>query len=210
MRLVQSGTDVVLQIDSNGLSSGENYQNAIVFQNTTAGAFKPANFFPGFNPDGSGIFGEVISGTGAGETLNGTIGDDTLSGLAGNDILNGGNGNDVLNGGDGDDLLSGGPGRDSLTGGLGLDTFDFNAHASQDTITDFNVAQGDRLDIKDMLVGYNGTQPLANYVQLAVSGGDTVVSVDADGTGTAYGTMPLVTLSGVTGLLLPDLHLVVS
>jgi Ca2+-binding RTX toxin-like protein len=207
MRFIQSGTSAIWQVDQNGLAGGENFQTAITFQNVDAATLTGANFFPGFNPDGSGIFGQTINGTGAGETLNGTIGDDLISGFGGADTVNGGNGNDTLLGGTENDLLNGGPGRDILTGGTGSDTFKFQPHGGQDLITDFTPgAGGDKLDIRDLLVGYNPlTSVLSNFVQLAPAGSDTTVSVDYDGTAGTYGFQAIATLQGQSGLLLNDL-----
>ncbi|WP_027181442.1 type I secretion C-terminal target domain-containing protein [Oleidesulfovibrio alaskensis] len=76
------------------------------------------------------------------------------------DNLVGGAGNDILFGNEGHDVLSGGAGNDILTGGQGADTFVFTAqglHDGQsaiDHITDFNVNEGDVLDISDLLDGY--------------------------------------------------------
>lgn len=76
------------------------------------------------------------------------------------DNLVGGAGNDILFGNEGHDVLNGGAGNDILTGGQGADTFVFTAqglHDGQsaiDHITDFNVNEGDVLDISDLLDGY--------------------------------------------------------
>lgn len=73
---------------------------------------------------------------------------DHVYGGAGNDLLVTGGGNDELNGGTGNDVLIGGFGKDNLIGGAGADKFVFNASTSAadaDTITDFNVAEGDQI-----------------------------------------------------------------
>lgn len=114
-----------------GATGGTNYQTAFVLQGVTATDLTSANFVPGFNPDGGGVTGQALNGTGAGETLSGTIGDDHLYGLEGNDTLNGNNGNDFLDGGIGNDVL---------VGGFGADTFVFSSAPGADnidTITDF-------------------------------------------------------------------------
>ena len=81
--------------------------------------------------------------------LNGTTGADTLRGFGGNDTLIGLAGNDSLDGG---------TGRDQLTGGAGADRFRFSAgsgfgQANADRITDFNRAEGDRIEISRQAFG---------------------------------------------------------
>ena len=82
----------------------------------------------------------LLTGTDRGDTLRGLSGNDSLRGLAG------------------DDILDGGAGRDELTGGTGADRFRFNAgsgfgQANADRITDFNRAQGDRIEISRQAFG---------------------------------------------------------
>ena len=150
---------------------------------------------------------ELLLGSSA---LNGT-------GNALGNVLTGNSAGNTLDGGAGSDVIAGGGGVDTLTGGTGSDRFDYNAIGEGgDSITDFTAGVGgDKLDIKDMLVGYNpSTSVLADFVQLSDSGGNTIVSVDADGAGGSDSSSQLVTLQGLTGLLLNDLitngNLVVS
>ncbi|WP_279343152.1 VWA domain-containing protein, partial [Vibrio vulnificus] len=77
--------------------------------------------------------------------------DDILIGNTGNDILFGQGGNDTLDGGVGKDTLIGGIGNDILTGGGDADIFKWTTmeHA-KDSVTDFNVSQGDKLDLADL------------------------------------------------------------
>lgn len=70
-----------------------------------------------------------------------------LEGRGGNDVLRGFEGDDTLLGGEGNDRLIGDSGRDTLTGGMGSDTFAFNLIEKGDRITDFNHAQGDKIDL---------------------------------------------------------------
>lgn len=73
----------------------------------------------------------------------------------------------------------------SATGGNGADTWH-----------NFSLAQGDKIDIHDLLVGWNpASSNIANYLNVTTSGNNTVISIDRDGTGTTY-TAPttLVTL----------------
>ena len=97
---------------------------------------------------------DTIAGDTANNHLDGAEGHDLLSGDAGTDALMGGMGNDTILAGAGNDILTGGLGADKLTGGTGADWFDFNALAEMglnsstwDTITDFKISEGDKLDL---------------------------------------------------------------
>jgi Ca2+-binding RTX toxin-like protein len=136
----------------------------------------------------------------------------TLVGAAvsgtGNDAANlirGNAGNNALSGQGGDDTLVGGVGADTATGGAGADRFAFEAPGEGvDRIADFSVAAGDVLDFGVMLVGYvDGVSDPALFVQLAVSEGNTVVRVDADGGGNGF--QDICVLQGVAGLTVAGL-----
>jgi Ca2+-binding RTX toxin-like protein len=124
------------------------------------------------------------------------------TGNGGNNHIHGNDGANALNGAGGDDLLFGGLGDDRLTGGEGKDTFDYDHLAERGTgkevITDFNTAQGDVLDISDLLsdLGVVDDPFAEGFLHLSQSGGNTLVQIDADGGGNKFVT--LVTLQGVT------------
>ncbi|MGU9933606.1 BapA/Bap/LapF family large adhesin [Enterobacter asburiae] len=64
--------------------------------------------------------------------------------------------------------------------------------------TGFSLAQGDKIDIGDLLVGWDGnTASLGNYIHVTQSGSNTVISIDRDGAGSTYTNTTLVTLDGV-------------
>ncbi len=109
----------------------------------------------------------AINGTGNG-------GDNVIVGNGAANRLYGGDGNDVLRGGAGNDTLTGGSGSDSFVRVLGSD--------GRDTITDFTLGPGgDKLDIGDVLFGYDAGDDAAEFVQLVVSNGNTIVRIDANG-----------------------------
>lgn len=131
-----------------------------------------------------------------GGTLNGDAGNDTIHGGGTYDFLYGGDGNDLLYGGSsvdyiyggaGNDFISGGGGSDYMTSGTGADTFYFDhttAFSSAVTITDFNTSDGDKIDIHDLLTGFDpDTSALTDFVHVTASGSNAIVSVDADGPG---------------------------
>ncbi len=117
--------------------------------------------------------------------LDGGNGNDTLNGAAGNDSFNGGLGRDILSGGVGNDTLTGGAGKDNLTGGIGADKFKFAAVSesgitatTRDTITDFKIAQSDKIDLSaiDANTAVTGNDGFATLNQGATFSGSFSVS----------------------------------
>jgi hypothetical protein len=119
LRLVQSGTDLLLQSDRDGAGTANGFVTVFTINNGYTGGFTAFNF------DGA-IGNLTLTGFDSNETIIGATGNDTLSGGGGNDMLYGLAGNDTLNGGDGNDLLDGGLGIDVMTGGLGNDRYVIN------------------------------------------------------------------------------------
>ena len=121
----------------------------------------------------------------SGKTYTGTAGNDAILGADTDDQLFGGLGDDILDGGQGDDLLIGGLGSDQMTGGAGADTFKFAAAdvdgtLAKDTIMDFNTADGDKLDLADLLNGETASN-LDDYLNFETQGADTLVHVNKAG-----------------------------
>jgi Ca2+-binding RTX toxin-like protein len=150
-----------------------------------------------------GTGNDILYGCNGNDTLKGNDGNDQLSGGDGNDVLYGGTGNDTLLGGIGNDTLEGDGGIDVLTGGKGADVFlyrpgDFNCGniaASRDVITDFNAAEGDKIDIhfidantltpsKDDAFNFIGNQAfhgVAGELRYAADGDGITVYGDTNG-----------------------------
>ncbi|MEW5965933.1 MAG: type I secretion C-terminal target domain-containing protein [Pseudomonadota bacterium] len=136
---------------------------------------------------------DILIGNGGNDVLIGNGGNDQLFGGEGADRLEGGAGDDLLDGGSGNDLLIGGAGNDTLTGGLGADVFKWELSdrgtagtPAIDTVTDFDsVANSDKLDLRDLLVGesHAGTDAgnLADYLHFEVSGSDTIIQISSTG-----------------------------
>ena len=140
-------------------------------------------------------FKDISLGTNAADTLNGSA-RSTPQALVGNA------GNDVITGGSGDDLLMGGAGNDNLTGGLGADIFRFiKFEAGQDTIADFNVTQGDKIDLRGLLsdIGF-GLNNLSAYLSLVDGVGEKTLKVDTLGAGNFSAPDMTIVLSNPTGL----------
>ncbi|MDB5452744.1 MAG: hypothetical protein JWO33_1322 [Caulobacteraceae bacterium] len=127
---------------------------------------------------------DMLFGEDAYDLVYGNLGDDTLDGGAGNDIVRGGQDNDVLTGGSGDDFVSGDKGFDTMTGGTGADVFHTFGDAGVDRVTDFSIAQGDRVQV----------DPGTVY-SVAQVGNDTVISMTGGGVMTLVG----VSMGSLTG-----------
>jgi Ca2+-binding RTX toxin-like protein len=158
---------------------------------------------------GANWFNNVLTGGG---------GNDTLYAFSGHDKLFGGTGNDYLFADDGDDLLDGGTGTDVLHGGDGGDLFFWSSTnetsvtvATADLISDFNIAEGDRIDLSSIdanaymagdqaftfigSAGFSGNPGELNYYH---SGGETIIQMQ---TGTSADIEAAIRLSGT---LTPD------
>lgn len=123
-------------------------------------------------------------------------GNDKLIGNNGNDVLSGGAGKDRLDGGAGNDILIGGEGRDVLYGHTGSDTFLFDVLQTgqeADIIRDFNMSEGDKLDISSILNMQPG-DVLQDYLTFVDNKGKTNVMFDQDGSGDAYGAEKIATI----------------
>jgi Ca2+-binding RTX toxin-like protein len=121
LRLVQSGSDTLLQLDFDGAAGPGAFRTLATLLNVTASAVGTVNFSEGINPDGSNQ-GLWFFGTGGNDILRGGFLNDTISGLDGDDSIDGDQGNDRLYGGNGNDMLFGGwGGNDELDGGSGDD-----------------------------------------------------------------------------------------
>lgn len=119
LRLIQSGTDLLLQSDRDGVGTANAFVTIFAISNGYTGGFTAYNF-DGF------ISALTLTGFATDDTIVGATGNDVLSGGDGNDVLVGLAGNDTLDGGNGDDLLRGGAGDDILIGGAGNDTASYS------------------------------------------------------------------------------------
>ena len=145
-----------------------------------------------------GLNGDDTIYAGDGDDLvRGGLGNDHIEGGAGNDILIGGAGNDTLIGGAGNDAMLGGLGVDTYTGGSGTDLVIFELLDQQsphggnelDTWTDFNMAEGDMIDVSALLSNFkDGQSDIKDYVSIQHDAATqtTTVSIDRDGQGKTY------------------------
>jgi T1SS-143 domain-containing protein len=132
-----------------------------------------------------------------GSNVTGTSDDDVILGTAGSDTLDGGDGDDHIEGGAGADTIIGGAGDDVLFGGDDADTFVWNSgdegtsgSPAHDTVVDFNEADGDKLDLSDLLSGLTsqsieGIDNGSGDLQINIKdGGNTVQEIELMGVAT--------------------------
>lgn len=103
----------------------------------------------------------------------------------GDDFLDGGAGNDILYGEGGDDILVIGLGLDRAFGGTGADVFAItHIDGLTDRIEDFNLSEGDKINIADVLEAYDPLSgDIADFVRLVQNGADVELHINADGAG---------------------------
>lgn len=137
------------------------------------------------------------------DTLQGGAGRDRLAGDQGDDTLHGGDDRDTLFGGDGDDVIRGGTSIDSLYGNDGADTFVYqqgDVDGSRDYILDFSIAQGDTIDISDVIdfSSANGDD-ITDFVLLGGGSSYVRINIDQDGSGNAHSVQAVAQITNNTG-----------
>ncbi|WP_151840059.1 type I secretion C-terminal target domain-containing protein [Acinetobacter soli] len=122
----------------------------------------------------------------------------------------GGNDVDLLQGNDGNDILIGNGGNDTLNAGAGSDTaifkilqgFESDAIGGNgiDTWGDFNLGQGDKIDIASLLIGEVNKTNLNQFISYEKNGTTVTLSLDRDGSGTNYQSSKLLVLNNQSSL----------
>jgi len=173
--------------DANGDLDGQTPTSTYAGHDFSVGGFSISSAVDGDQIDMSF---QMLATDSDGDTSSGTI-DVTISpeghvatGTGLDEVLIGDSGVDILVGGGGDDILIGNNGDDTLTGGTGADIFIWTAdQAGYDNVIDFNLAEGDVLNIADLLTGPNNLTAAeldSSYMSIA-SGSDTVITVFGSG-----------------------------
>ncbi|MEG1855546.1 MAG: Ig-like domain-containing protein, partial [Acinetobacter sp.] len=115
--------------------------------------------------------------------------------------LTGNSGNNILDGRDGNDTYSGGEGSDKIIFHL-LNATDVTGGNGQDTVLDFYLgdvktnAQADQIDLSDLLVGYSeNTSSVSDFINVKQENGNTIISIDRDGTETTFESAQLIALN---------------
>lgn len=161
-----SGVGVTVDLDRG--TATDNWGNADTLRNIQ-------------NVNGSGRYGDNLSGNG---------GNNNLFGMGGNDTLSGGGGNDYLDGGDGNDSLFGGEGADNFQGGTGNDTMDGGAVLDRIGYTDCN-----SVNFNNATTGVNVNLALGKAYD-GTGGVDTLLNINI-ANGSAYDDV----LTGSTALI---------
>jgi len=74
-----------------------------------------------------------------------------------------------------------------------------SAFRNIDVISDLKLSEFDKINIKDLLQGYNPlTKVIADFVRITDNGSNSVMWVDADGGANGY--VQVATLNGIIGL----------
>ncbi|HYI41323.1 MAG TPA: M10 family metallopeptidase C-terminal domain-containing protein [Allosphingosinicella sp.] len=144
LRLVQDGSDVLVQYDRDRTSAGYGWITLVSLADSDLADFTPYNFSVASFGGVAGP-GLVLAGTAGDDRIHGAFGPDSIGGGDGSDFIEGLGGNDALSGGLGDDRLEGGDGNDLLEGGEGADTFSLG---DGDDIA-FGGGGNDRITVED-------------------------------------------------------------
>jgi T1SS-143 domain-containing protein len=136
-----------------------------------------SNFYQTSLTDGAMVLGWTRN-----DELRGNIGDDVLLGWTGDDRLAGGAGNDILMGEQDNNTLTGGSGSDMF---VIFNDKDGNNN-KYDTITDFNLNQGDVLVLSDVISGFGSNSNIADFVRIVDTSGGKMVQVNTDGSGNDF------------------------
>ncbi|MBV1788760.1 cadherin-like domain-containing protein, partial [Marinobacterium sp. D7] len=209
--LVESGTVGGSDLTSDGtyssgpitLSDGVQY---LAFQYEGSGSGYTLTDVNIEQPRGTDLFAYAIT-DGDGDTSEATLTlttDENLTGSGDDDRLLTGDGDDTLHGGVGNDILVGGAGDDILFGDEGADIFVWKAgdegvagSPAVDTVKDFSVAEGDIIDLTDLL-DHDGSNTinadnLDAYLKASFDGTNTTIEVytggDANSGGSAAQTI---------------------
>jgi Ca2+-binding RTX toxin-like protein len=198
-----SGFTSLLGVENVTGGSGNDTLTGDAAANILAGGAGNDSYFVGAGDtvsEGAGAGTDTVNST-ATFTLGANVENLTLTGSAdingtGNGLANviiGNTGANVLSGAAGNDTLDGGLGNDTLSGGTGNDMFVFHAGFGNDVITDFDANPTGGQDLLDLSAYTPDIDALnfAAHVSIAVSAGNTVITID----GTQH-----ITLSGVTGV----------
>jgi Ca2+-binding RTX toxin-like protein len=142
------------------------------------------------------VGGDLVVGTIVGQNDTGdTLGDANAASAL---IIHGLGGDDQITGSAFADVLVGGDGNDTLTGGAGADRFEVKFRdEGNDLILDFSTAEGDQLNISQLL-DRDDAVDLSNFVTATDDNGDAVITIDHDGAG-GFADIVTVTLAGVGG-----------
>lgn len=174
IRWAQSGSDTLIQIDTNGNTTAD---MEILLQNFTAANLIAEDFL---SPNAgitytAGAGGELIYGSNGADIIMGGAGTDTIYGWGGSDSLNGGNGST--------NITDGGAGADTMVAGDREDLYIFSSlthstSSAPDILQAFDSSR-DSLGVDRIILsglGINGIGSGATEMTISYSGGNTMIS----------------------------------
>ncbi len=162
--------------------------------NDTLNGTTSANTLVGYDGD------DTVNALAGADQVFGGAGTDTLYGGSGADTIYGGDGNDIIEGGDDGDVIYGGAGSDNIKGNAGVDTFIWRSMGDTgDTIQDFNAGVGEKLDISDLLTGYDPLSSfITDFVQITDNGTNSFLAIDSDGGANNFVSLATIYGTGLT------------
>ena len=85
--------------------------------------------------------------------------------------------------------------------------FDSATLGSNDSVRDFSQAQGDKLVLDTILIGFTaGVSDIDDFVKLATSATGMTLRVDLDGAGGAHNFQNIAFIKGASGLVVQDMY----
>lgn len=188
--ITQSGGHTQVRIDPDGTGTSIGW-----------GTYSQLQYFTSMSTDEASLVADGTLIVSKGTDFDGDATANTLFGNNLSNTIKGFGGDDTLYGADGDDMLFGGDGSDTLHGGTGADTFTIQSgDTGTDTIQDFSTADGDVLDLSDVISFDPLTDTITDFVQVTDNGTNSTVAIDADGTANGASFTTVATLLNVTGL----------
>ncbi len=198
---VIGGDDRIQGADGDDLVAGDALNNIAVYSGDDAKMIGGDDEIHGGDGDDT-VVGDSVSNF----TLSGTAevigGNDNIKGGAGDDVLVGDVKNNYGTVAGGDDVLDSGAGNDTLVGDVennysgtvtgGSDTFKFTAEDVSlgpdpytDKIMDFHVAEGDVIDVSEMINYDSSMHDISNFIFVTDDGeGNAKLLFDVAGTAT--------------------------
>ena len=176
------GNDILTGGEGNDILNGGDGSDTASYLNSATAVTVNLDAGTATGGDGNDALASIenIIGSQFDDSLTGDNNVNHISGDAGTDTLIGGLGNDILTGGDGADIFKWTADDINIASGAPF----------SDTITDFSITEGDKLDLSDVLTG--DTTTLSNYLDVQASGSNVVVSVYADGVSGGTADMTIV------------------
>ena len=117
------------------------------------------------------------------------------SGTVNNDSLNGNSSSNIFYGSAGNDIYTSGKGADTIIYDLLDASVELNDGGNGvDTWNDFNISEGDHIDISKLLVDWDQTSEISDFIRIEKTGMDIKLNIDRDGHADNYSETQLMVL----------------